>query len=73
MGADVQKCAVVRRISGNARIDPKLVADADFDIACSVLAASIRIALADPQKRADYEAWLVKYRERTTPRTREGR
>lgn len=69
----MQKCAVVRRISGNARIDPKLVADADFDIACSVLAASIRIALADPQKRADYEAWLVKYRERTTPRTGEGR
>lgn len=39
------------------RIDPSKVPAADWEIACRVLQNSIRLALADPEKRADYERW----------------
>ncbi len=31
-----------------------------FDTACLILAPSIRLALHDPEKRKDYEKWIVK-------------
>lgn len=40
-----------------ARIDPAQVPPEDYQTACRVLAASIRLALSDPAKRSDYEAW----------------
>lgn len=38
-------------------IEPRSVPAEDYQTACSVLASSIRLALADPEKRAEYEAW----------------
>lgn len=38
-------------------IDPHDISDKDYQIACRVLASSIRLALKDPEKRAEYEAW----------------
>ena len=38
-------------------IDPKEIPNVDYKIGCSVLAASIRRLLADPEIRAEYEAW----------------
>lgn len=56
----------VVRVSGNVRIDPSLIPPADYDLACAVLDASIRHALSDPDTKAEYEAWLIKYREQHT-------
>lgn len=56
----------VVRVSGNVRIDPSLIPPADYDLACAVLDASIRHALSDPDTKAEYEAWLIKYREQPT-------
>lgn len=39
------------------RIDPALIPDSEYDVACSVLARSIRLALADEEKRKDFERW----------------
>ena len=47
-------------IDGNledCHIDPKKIPNVDYEIGCSVLAASIRRLLADPKIRAEYEAW----------------
>lgn len=38
-------------------IDPRAVPQEEYQAACSVLASSIRLALADPAKRAEYEDW----------------
>lgn len=38
-------------------IDPRAVPQEEYQTACSVLASSIRLALADPAKRAEYEDW----------------
>lgn len=38
-------------------IDPKQLPDYVFEQACFVLASSIRLALSDPEKRADFERW----------------
>lgn len=43
------------------RIDPTLIPDCDYDLACSVLYASISRALADPKTRQEYEAWKKEY------------
>jgi len=40
-----------------ARIDPTLVPDGEYEVACSVLASSIRLALMNPELRKDYEDW----------------
>lgn len=39
------------------KINPKLIPAEEYQTACAVLASSIRLALADPAKRAEYEAW----------------
>lgn len=39
------------------RIDPSLIPDSEYDVACSVLAKSIRLALADEEKRKEFERW----------------
>lgn len=41
-------------------IDPKDIPLSVKETACRVLASSIRLALADPVKRAEYEEWLAK-------------
>lgn len=38
-------------------IDPKAIPKEDIQTACAVLASSIRLALKDPAKRAEYETW----------------
>lgn len=38
-------------------IDPRNVPDEEFQTASSVLASSIRLALADPALRKEYESW----------------
>lgn len=38
-------------------IDPKKVPDEEYQVACRVLASSIRLALSTPEGRASYEAW----------------
>lgn len=40
-----------------ATIDPRKVPKEEYTTACRVLASSIRLALADPAKRADFEDW----------------
>lgn len=40
-----------------AAIDPRAVPQGEYQTACSVLASSVRIALADPAKKAEYEEW----------------
>lgn len=40
-----------------ATIDPGAVPDEEYTTACRVLASSIRLALSDPEKRADFERW----------------
>lgn len=47
----------VIRTSEAVRINPKEVPAFEFQIACSVLATSIKRALADPQLRADFDRW----------------
>lgn len=39
------------------KIDPLSIPASDYDTACRVLAASIRLALSDPANRADFERW----------------
>lgn len=39
------------------KIDPRAIPKEDYQTACAVLASSIRLALKDPEKRAEYEAW----------------
>lgn len=39
------------------RIDPALIPDSEYDVACSILAKSIRLALADEEKRKEFERW----------------
>ena len=41
-------------------IDPKTIPSSVLETACRVLNSSIRLALADPVKRADFEAWKAK-------------
>ncbi|HIU09818.1 MAG TPA: hypothetical protein IAB00_00975 [Candidatus Avidehalobacter gallistercoris] len=53
------------------RIDPSKVPAADWEIACRVLQNSIRLALADPEKRADYERWK-REQEQEQEKTKEG-
>ncbi len=48
------------------RIDFSAIPASDIQIGCSVLAASIRRALRDPEKHADFERWK-------TERAAEGR
>ena len=38
-------------------INPKEIPDYAYEQACFVLASSIRLALSDPEKRADFERW----------------
>lgn len=45
-------------------IDPKAIPKEDIQTACAVLASSIRLALKDPAKRAEYEAWKQKKEDR---------
>lgn len=40
-----------------ATIDPCKVPKEDYTTACRVLASSIRFALADPARRAEFEDW----------------
>lgn len=40
-----------------ATIDPGKVPEEEYTTACRVLASSIRLALADPAKREDFENW----------------
>ena len=49
----------VIRTSEAVKINPKEVPAFEFQIACSVLATSIKRALADPQLRADFDRWNV--------------
>ena len=44
---------------GAIRVDPALVPDCDYDLACTVLFSSISRALANPKLRAEYEAWKI--------------
>lgn len=39
------------------KIDPRAVSPADYQTACRVLSSSIRLALADPKQRAEFEEW----------------
>lgn len=48
------------------RIDISAIPDSDFEVACAVLASSIRLALRNPEKRKDYERWRA---ERTAKAT----
>lgn len=41
-------------------IDPKSIPASVLETACRVLNSSVRLALADPAKRADFEAWKAK-------------
>ena len=50
------------------KIDPSLVPAADYDLACTVLAASIRAVLADPKLRKEYEDWKAKNAAKSTRR-----
>ena len=45
------------RVEGEVRIDPKLIPASEYQTACRVLNASIRLALSDPAKRAEFEEW----------------
>lgn len=47
-------------MSEKATIDPKKVPAEEWETACAVLASSIRLALSDPAKRAEYEAWKAR-------------
>lgn len=38
-------------------IDPADIPDEVYTIGCRVLASSIRLALSNPEKRADFERW----------------
>lgn len=40
-----------------ATIDPGKVPEENYTTSCRVLASSIRLALADPAKRKDFEDW----------------
>lgn len=40
-----------------AEIHPEDIPDDVYDMMCVVLNRSVRLALADPVKRAEYEAW----------------
>lgn len=46
-------------------IDPKAIPKEEYQTACSILASSIRLALKDPEKRAEYEEWKRKKEART--------
>ena len=47
-----------RTTTATVVIDPRAVPQEEYQTACSVLAFSIRFALADPAKRAEYyEDW----------------
>lgn len=41
-------------------IDPSLVPKEEWQTACSVIASSLHIALADPKLKAEYEEWKRK-------------
>ena len=41
-------------------IDVNSISKADWDAACRVLNSSVRLVLAAPVKRADFEAWKAK-------------
>lgn len=45
------------------RIDASLIPDSEYEVACSVLASSIRLALMDEAKRKDFELWKAKRKE----------
>lgn len=48
---------MARMTTDRVKIDPSLVPDGEWQTACSILAASIRLAFADSAKREDYERW----------------
>lgn len=43
------------------RIDPKLIPDFEYDRACTILSASISVALSNPDLRREYEEWKSDY------------
>ena len=47
----------------NDQIDPKLIPDFEWDRACAVLVSGINRALADPERRADYELFRTNREE----------
>jgi hypothetical protein len=60
---------MARTTTDRVTIDPRLVPDGEWQTACSILAASIRLALADPAKREDYERWKAERRARDGQKT----
>lgn len=57
-------CRRVREETKSVKIDPALIPDEAIERACRVLDSSIRLAMADPEKRAEYEAWKQSKEER---------
>lgn len=45
------------QVIGEAKIDPKKIPAAEYETMCRVLNRSIRLALSDPAKKADFEEW----------------
>lgn len=46
---------------------PEDIPDEVYEIWCSVLNRCVRLALADPVKRAEYEGWKKERQEVNTP------
>lgn len=55
---------MARTTTDRVEIDPSLVPDGEWQTACSILVASVRLALADHAKREDYERWKQERRKR---------
>lgn len=53
----------VTLIGERPKIDPALVPECDYERACRVLNVSVRRALADPKRRAEFEEWKRKRAE----------
>lgn len=48
---------------GTVHIDIAAISESEYEVACFVLASSIRLALLDEEKRKDFERWKASRKE----------